>query len=388
MKKQGLIAVIRRELENWRKRPIYVVAAILPLLASTIFFVSFFGAGMPSKLPIGVVDFDNSSLSRAFISQLDATQLGEVYKFSTFSEARDAMQKGKITSICVLPEHMYADVQANRQPKFTFYINGLYFVGGALAYKDILTMFNLTSGAVQREVLRAKGVNEKAIKGLLRPVDLDTHQIGNPTTDYGIYLLNGLLPGVLAMTVILVLIYSLGVEMKYSTSRHLMETAGGKIIVAVAGKLAVYTPLFSLLGWGLIGFLYHWLGFPLEGSFGWMILAITLLVLASEAIAVIIVGLIPICRFALSIGALYSVMSFSMSGFSLPVESMLPEIQGFAEMFPLRHYYQFFVQDGIFASGFPGFYPEIVHLLIFLLIPFIVLPRLKRAYIRLDYDKN
>jgi len=383
-----LDAVIKREFSIWRRRPIYLIGSLVPIIFSTIFFVSFFGKGMPDDLPIGIVDNDRSSLTRNFISQLDATQLGKVQQYDSFTDARADMQKGKITSICVLPEHLNEDMQASRQPTVTFYVNGLYFVGGALAYKDLLTMLNLTSGAVQRSVLRAKGVNEHAIAGLLRPVDIDTHQIGNPTTDYGIYLLNGLLPGVLEMTVIIILIYSLGTELKYSTSRHLLQTAGGDFMTAVLGKLILYGAFFSFIGWAMAGFLYLWMDFPFAGSFWWMLVDVSLLVLASEAMALVLVSLIPVCRFALSIGALYSVLGFSMAGFSLPVESLMPQIQGFASIFPLRHYYQFFVQEGFFASGFAGLYPEIIHLLIFLLVPLFVLPRLERAYVRLDYPRN
>lgn len=380
--------IIKRELGIWRKRPIYLIGSIVPIVFSTIFFVTFFKDGMPSDLPIGIVDYDNSWLTREFIRNLDATQIGEVRKYDSFKEAREDMQKGRITSVCVLPPNMYADILARRQPTFTFYINSLYFVGGALAYKDILTMINLASGAIQREFLRAKGVNEHAIKGILRPIDIDTHQIGNPTTDYGIYLINGLLPGILEMTVILILIYSLGAELKYGTSIDLLKLAGHKIGTAIIGKTLLYTIYFCTLGWGMMGLMFLWLKFPLAGSFWWMMLDVTLLVLASEAIAIIIISLLPICRFALSVGALYSVIGFSMAGFSLPVESLIPEIRGFAEIFPLRHYYKFFVQEGIFANGYTGVFPEIIHLLIFLLIPFFVLPRLERAYIRQNYPKN
>ena len=385
---KNIFSVIKREVGIWRKRPIYLVGSIIPLVFSTIFFVTFFKAGMPSDLPIGVVDYDDSWMTREFIRNLDATQLGKVKRYVSFKEARADMQKGRITSVCVLPSNMYEDVLAKRQPTFTFYINSLYFVGGALAYKDIMTMINLASGAVQREVLRAKGVNEHLVLGVLRPVDIDTHQIGNPTTDYGIYLINGLLPGVLEMTVILILIYSLGVELKYGTSRNLLQCAGGGIGTALTGKLILYTLYFCFLGWGLMGLLYLCLKFPLAGSFWWMMLDVTLLVLASEAIAVTIIGLLPICRFALSIGALYSIIGFSMAGFSLPVESLIPEIRGFAEIFPLRHYYKIFVQEGIFANGYAGLFPEIIHFLIFLLIPFFILPRLERAYIQQNYPKN
>ena len=66
------------------------------------------------------------------------------------------METGKITAFVLIPEGFNADIQAIRQPHLGYYVNSLYFVGGALAYKDILTMANLTSGAVQRQVLRPK----------------------------------------------------------------------------------------------------------------------------------------------------------------------------------------------------------------------------------------
>ena len=380
--------VIRREIGIWIKRPIYVVGSLLTIIFCTVFFLTFLKDGLPSDLPIGVVDMDHSTFSRNFTEQLDATQLGEIIQYDDFATARDAMQKGEITSFCLIPEHMYADIQAGRQPTMTFYVNGLYFVGGALAWKDLLTMTNLTGGAIKRQVLRAKGMNETQMAGLLRPVDIDTHQIGNMMTDYGVYLTNILLPGVLEMIVILILVYSLGAELKYGTSRHLLEKSGNSITRALAGKLIVYTVYFSVIGISMMLILYHWMHFPLEGSLWNMVLDIILLVLASEGVAVFIIGLFPVLRFALSISAIYSVLGFSLAGFTLPVETMLPWIQGLAEAFPLRHYYLFFVQESLFGSGFAGWWPQVIWMLAFLLPPLAVLPRLKNAYIYQNYAKN
>lgn len=249
-------------------------------------------------------------------------------------------------------------------------------------------MINLADGAVQREVLRAKGVNEDAIMGRIRPVDVDVHQIGNQYTNYGYYLTNIFLPGVLALTVVIIMIYSLGAELKYGTSRHLLMTAGDSMCVAVFGKMLVYTILFSALGLGIILLMYDWMHFPIAGSIWNMFLAILLLVLASEGVAIFIIGMLPIPRLALSIGALYSVLAFSMSGFTLPVETMPPYIQGLAEAFPLRHYFQFYSREVIFGTGFAGWYKEVIHLLIFVLLPAFALYRLKRAYILQNFPKK
>ena len=385
---QHIGAVVRRELRIMRNRPIYLLGSVVTVAFCAIFFLTFLKQGLPHDLPIGIVDLDNSSLSRNFSRQLDATQLGKVLKYDSFAEAREDMQSGKITAVCVIPAGMYADVQASRRPTFTYYLNGLYFVGGALSYKNILTMINLADGAVQREVLRAKGVNEDAIMGRIRPVNVDVHQIGNQYTNYGYYLTNIFLPGVLALTVVIILIYSLGAELKYGTSRHLLSTAGGSMYNALFGKLVVYTTLFSVIGLILILLMYDWMNFPIKGSIWNMFLAIVLLVLASESVAIFIIGLLPIPRLALSIGALYSVLAFSMSGFTLPVETMPPYIQGLAEAFPLRHYFQFYSREVIFGTGFAGWWQEVIHLLIFLLLPSLVIYRLRGAYVRQNFPKK
>ncbi len=385
---QKIIAVARRELRIIRQRPLYLLGSVGVIAFCAIFFLTFLKAGLPSDIPIGLVDYDYSSTSRNFCQQLDATQLGKVVHYDSFTAAREDMNRGKIAAVCVVPVGMNDDIQANRQPKITFYVNGLYFVSGALAWKDLLTMVNLTNGAVQREAFRARGYNDSQIMGMIQPVNVDMHQIGNTTTNYGYYLSSVLLPGVLEMIVIIVLIYSLGAELKYGTSRHLLQTSGGSIVSAIAGKLLVWTLTFSALGLILILLMYHRLHFPLAGSIWNMFLGIFLMILASEAIAIFIIEMLPVPRLALSIGALYSVLGFSLSGFTLPIEAMPPYIQGLASAFPLRHYYEFYVQEAIFGAGFIGWWKQVIYLLLFILVPLIGLARLKRAYILQNFPKD
>lgn len=381
-------ASVRREVRLMRQRPIYIISTVAVMAFCSVFFLSFLGDGLPSDLPIGVVDNDNSSLSRSFIRQLDATQLGRTVGYGTFAEAREALQKGEINAFCVIPQGMYGDVLANRRPAFTFYVNSLYFVGGALAYKDLMTMANLSSGAVQREVLRAKGLSEDAIMGRIQPVVIDAHQIGNPGTDYGIYLTNVLLPGMLELVIILVTVYAVGSELKYGTSRHLLEKSGGSMMAAIGGKLLPYTLLYMCIGIICDILMYHWAGFPLQGSLWNMFIGTSVFILACEAVGVFIIGALPVLRDAISVAAIYSVLGFSLAGFTFPVEAMPPYVRGLAAAIPLRHYYLFYVQEAVFGSGFGGWYIQAVSLLTFLFLPLIVYRRLYRAYYFQNYPKK
>ncbi len=380
--------IIRREIRIWRERPLYIIASVGVLLFNAVFYLTLMRDGLPKDLPIGVVDLDQSSTSRSFCQQLDATQLGQVIYYDDLHLARRDMETGRLTSFLVIPEHFNADIQASRQPHIGYYVNSLYFVGGALAYKDILTMVNLTNGAVQRQFYRARGMNEREIRARIQPIVLDQHQIGNPATNYGVYLNGVLLPGVLEMIVILITIYSVGAELKYGTSRHLLRTAGGSMDKAMLGKLLPCTLLFTLMGIFMELLLFHWLQYPIRGSLWWMFLDVLLLVAASEAMGLFIIGLFPVLRLAISVGAIISVLGFSLAGFSLPVEAMPPYVQGFSAIFPLRHYYLFHVQETIFGSGMAGWWKEVVHLLLFLFLPPLVTGRLERAYIRQDYERD
>lgn len=386
---QSLARVVRREIRVIRHRPVYGLGSVGALLVTAVFFLTFFREGMPENLPIGVVDMDNSSTSRNFCQQLDATQLGRVIRFASVGEARREMETGRITAFVVVPERFNEDIQANRCPKMGVYVNTMNpVIGGALAYKDIITMVNLVNGAVQRQVLRAKGVNEHEIMGRIQPVVVDAHTIGNGPTNYGYYLNNMILPGVLGMCVVLVVVYALGSELKYGTSKHLLETADDSIVTALLGKLLPYTLLFTVLGILLELTLYGWMHYPIRGSIGWMILAIGVMVLAYEAVAVFIVSLVPTLRLSVCIGALYSVLSFSFAGFTLPISAIPAGLQGMSVLFPLRFYYQIFVREVLYGGGFALWWPYLAALLVFLLLPFPTLKRLYGAYRYQNYPRN
>ena len=384
----NIAAVIRRELRLMRQRPVYLLASVGVMTFCMIFFLTLLRDRIPQDLPVGVVDLDESSLSRNFIRQLDATRIGETVGFSSYTEARKALQTGKISSFCVIPEGFYSDVLSNRQPELTMYVNTLYFVGGALSYKELLTLANLSSGAVQREVFRAKGMDDNAIMAQIQPIVIDAHNIGNPAADYRAFLCNALIPGVLETIIILVTVYALGSELKYGTSRHLLEKAGGSMTAAMLGKLIPYTVLFTMMGIICDLILYDWMRVPMAGSIWNMFLGTFLLVLASEAVAFFIVGTLPVLRLSISISALYSMLAFSLAGFSLPVEAMPSYIQGLATAFPLRHFYLMYVQEGIFGSGFEGWYTQVIAMLCFLGLPPLVYRRLQKAYIDLNFPRK
>ncbi len=370
-----------------RHRPVYLWGSIGGFLFCTIFFLTLMKEGTPEKNPVGLVDLDRSTTSRMVREALDATQLVRIIPYESQSEASRDMMKGKLMGYVIIPRGLNDDIQAYRRPKVTFYTNEMYFIGGTMAWKQLLTLINMGNGAVEREFMRARGYRENEILDIIEPIVIDTHYLGNSTMNYNYYISPNILAGILELLVIIVLIYSFSTELKYGTSRHLLKASGNSILVAVGGKLLVWTLIFCTAGFIFILLLFGILHFPYAGAIGWQFLDMFLMILASEGGALFLVEMVPVSRMAICLGALYSILGYTMTGFSLPIEAMPAAAQGWAWAFPVRHYYLMYVQEGIFASGFAGCWKQIISLLSFMFLPLFGLGRLKSAYIYQNYPR-
>ena len=79
--------VAKREMRRMVSTPIYFFCMLVAPIISLVFFVSLMHGGLPTDLPIAVVDLDNTSTSRNLIRQLDAfSQTKVVMSTTSFAE--------------------------------------------------------------------------------------------------------------------------------------------------------------------------------------------------------------------------------------------------------------------------------------------------------------
>ncbi|MBQ7824066.1 MAG: ABC transporter permease [Bacteroidaceae bacterium] len=384
--KRGFIAVARREMRRWVSRPLYILCIVLLPLFGFLFFLTLMDEGLPRRLPAGVVDLDRSAASRNFVRQLNSfSETNIVLAADSYTEAREAVQAGEIYGFVVIPEGFEAKAMAGRRPTLTFYTNNIFFIPGALLFKDFKTMSVLASGAVVQQTLLAKGAYEYQMSPQLQPIVTDMHSLGNPWISYAIYLCNNFLPGMLQLMVLLVTVFSIGSEMKHRTSREWLHTGQGSIIIALSGKLMPQTVLFFIMGLFCQILLYGYWHFPLNNHFWHMALAMFLLVLASQSYAVIMMSFAPSLRIGLSIAGLFGIISFSITGFSFPTPAMYTPFQVLSNIFPLRHYFLIYADQAL--NGIPLYYSRVQYLalLLFAIASVPLLPRLKQALIKQVY---
>lgn len=104
-KHTALWNVARRECRRLVSRPLYLFCMVIAPLFCYIFFTTLMDSGLPTDMPVGVVDQDMSATSRQLIRNLDAfEQTAVVARYPNINEARTAMQRGEITASSIYPK--------------------------------------------------------------------------------------------------------------------------------------------------------------------------------------------------------------------------------------------------------------------------------------------
>lgn len=372
--------VTRRELRRITSRSIYLLASVGAMLVAIFFFMTLMERGAAENIPIAVVDHDQTTISRRVCHEMQATPSVDIIMITnSFAEAREAMQQGKLYGIFVIPEGFYSNLVAFKRPQLDFYTTNAYTVGGNTAYKQMLTMVNLASGALQREVLRKKGMTDDVIMHRIQPIAVEAHLLANPWGNYTIYLVSTVLPGILGVIALLLTVFAIGFELKTKTSTVWLRVAGGDYTVAMIGKLLPYTFIYMMLGITCHVLFYHIVGFPVMGSHLRLLWGLLLFIMAMEIMGIVLIGCMPTLRDALSVGALYSMLGFSLSGFTYPNMAMLPFVKALSNLEPLRHYYLIYVNEALLgAPAMNSVWPGLA-LTAFMIPALCVAPRLHRA---------
>lgn len=381
--KEIIIRIYRifvRELVIMWRQPIYGFCTFVFPIMVMAFFTTLMNEGEPVEMPVGVVDQDNTHVSRAMIRKLDGFQTTHVVgHYANMNDARTAIQQNKIYAFLLIPKGTTDKLLNSEQPKISFYYSNVTLVAGSLLFRDLKTISALGSAAVGSTKLSALGKTSKEIRTFLQPISIDLHMVGNPWASYNIYLSTAMVPGVLMVFVFLLAPYSIGTELKFHRSKQWMRMADNNVHVAIAGKILPQTLLFTLMMWCFEFYIFYGLDFPHPGGVVPIMLLGFLSVAACQCFGIFAFGLMPSLRMAMSICSLWSVISFSACGATFPVFAMDPMIQSLAQLFPLRHYYMIY-QMCIF-NGYPLSYAwfSFMALAIFICLPIFTIKNIKKA---------
>jgi len=381
------IAVIKREIDRMLSRRIYFVACIVLPLFSLFFMGTIFGDGQMENLPIGVVDGDNTVTSRQIIRMVKVDPTFRVTQYyANETEARADVQKKNIYGYLSIPVGFEAKVMDGKKVALTYYYHyALLSVGSEIhgAFQSLLK--NISVSPIVTHAV-ALGVGEGEIKSFLLPVTTQNHPLFNPDMDYSVYLTHPFFFVFLQVLLLLVTTYAIGSEGKFGTSFEWLQTAGGNMLIAIIGKLLPYTIIFIAMSIFANYIYFGIFDIPMDCGFWPLNLTSALFVLSTQALAVFLFSLFPALSIIISVVSMVGSLGATLSGVTFPVPHMYAPVYYASYLFPVRHFIEI-GQTLLYGNyGYAYMWTNVVALLLFLLLPLLLLPHLKRSLISRKYD--
>jgi len=352
-----------REWRHLKKDPwlLSLVSWVPVILFILLWYI--FSAGLPRDLSIAVVDLDHSQMSRSVIRHYDASPMLQVtQQFSSIHSGQKALRSADINALIVLPDNMESDTRLGRPPQITVFYNAQFLLIGKLIASAVLqsqSTFNAKLSVLQ--AFYQGDIGTQAV-GAAVPVSSQITALFNINNNYAQFLVSAIIPALWQILIVVVSMLALSRELRL---QGITAWLGHYPATAMFAKLLPYTFIFCLHGVLFLGGMYLVLGWQMNGSWGVLVLAQLFMVIASQAMALLLFMLTRESARALSLAAAYTAPSFAFMGVTFPATDMTLPARIWRELIPVSHYMDVQISQASHGASAFSVLPQFFSLLLF-----------------------
>ena len=320
----------------FRDKPVFFSFIIVSILVSFL-YTYLYSKETLEKLPIGVVDEDNTAGSRQLLRMVDATSQTQIIEnYLNLTEAQKDFQRGKIYGIVTVPRGYMRELQRGNQPTISVYADASYM----LYYKQIFTSIKISATYfnVGVDVKRTLSQGKIPVQALeeTQPVVSKVVSLYNPSSGYATFLIPVVLV-IIFQTTILTAVGILGGTMREGNKLKKIYPNSGNFIGALSiimGKATAYLTLSVGILFIILGITMPLFGIPLRNS---MIVIIVFMI--PFILAVVFMGIFLLTFFRKREDAIMMIMYTSLpavmlTGFSWPTSTIPEWIVYISYLFP------------------------------------------------------
>ena len=386
MRMRGLLSGVsnaaRREVDRIVRDVEYRSVMVWLPMGVILFFAIFFSHEVVGSLPIAVVDEDNSQLSRRLVSMLYAThETALVEEVADMEEARARLLAGDVVGVVEIPDNFARNILSGETASVAYYDSGTNISTASLSSKGVQTTVTSFGVGVALQRAELRGATPEEAMAQVMPIGFTSYALFNPWLNYAYYVAPCFLTMILIIAAMLSTIYAVGSELRYATSVEWLRSANGSLTAALMGKLAPTTLILWFLAVVIGVLIFGLFGAPMRGS--WVVLAIgtVALIVAYQAVALMVVALTASFRLSLSLGGGYSVLAFTFSGVTFPTMAMIHWVQPLTMLFPYTYFMELYIDQAVRGVAWWYSMTEIAAMLLFCLLPLLSFGRLKRVLV-------
>ena len=327
MSLKHLVAIARKETQHiLRDRWTFILVLVTPI--SLLFIMAYALTVDIEDVPIGVMDHDQSTVSRDFVEQISAgEELDLVARPNSLEEMEELLVRGTIKAGVVIQPAFGRDLRAQRGLRLQVIIDGTEPDTGFFAMQQVTRR---TEDFVVRSLPPGAG-------DLLRPVELSVRALYNPGIEPRVDLVPGLISMVLGLPALSVAL-ALSREREHGTLEQILVTpisradllVGKMIPYIVVGMVNVIAiPILAMAAFGI----------PLRGSFILFFLLSVVFLFAMLSMGTLIGVFMRTQPAALALSFLVIFFpGFFLTGIFFPIAALPAELQMEAMLLPGTHY--------------------------------------------------
>lgn len=375
----AIVEVVKREIKRvYKNRLFWTITFIVPLFMCFLICL-IFSKGSPTNLPLAVFNEDNSEISRMFVRNLNALPSCIVkYQVTSFAEGHQLLTEGKVYGFVAIPKNFQRDIYRLKQPKLLFYYNNQRILIGGIISKDVNLLAQTMIIGMDAKMRSKKGLPMDVAVKQSNLIVVQEHVRSNPYFNYQYFLSIVAFAHILQIHFILAMLWGLGTEFKYGTTKNWLKVADNSIIIAFFGKMVPYFILYITI-FAILFFVYFSiLKVPYVGNIFMGILGTIVFTLTCCCISIIFISLNGNFRYGLSNAAFYVAMGFAFAGITYPVMAMPWIAKLYSMSIPMAYWTPLMIDQSLRAVPVIYDVKHILSMMVLMGIGLAFLPRLKK----------
>ncbi|HAT1514357.1 TPA: ABC transporter permease [Morganella morganii] len=314
-----------------------ILLFIVPVFLLT-FVSAMFSSGVPEKIPVALVDYDHSSLSREIIRNIDASKSIELTEIpENVAQAQRLMKSMKIYAFIEIPRGASGSTIRQDDNKVIIRYNGQFRSTGNAAFIGLQAAVNDAFSSLNNR--KSLGAGHKGAGSSVPNIQVVS--ISNPQNSYERFLTPIAIPVLLSIVLSSAVICAIG---RFFEEGKLcagwMKKSRICLSIQIVSRCLPYITIIFL--WNLLFNVWQTAGrgWPILGNSWLLILAIFMLCLLTASVAIMFISITRNILTALSISTVYTSAALTYSDGTLSILNANGWAKFWSNFQPFTHYYR------------------------------------------------
>lgn len=368
-----LVGLMRKEfIMITRDRGTIAMLVVLPIMLLILF--GFAIELDPKHLPTTIISYDNSPLTRSYISALQASDYFNI-THESFSENQknQDLANGKISFAFTIPPDFTRKYIRNENPQLLVEIDGSDPGSSASALGNTLPILNQTLNTFNKQ-----GLGSPQLGFPNRNVNLTIHRLYNESNTSSFNIVPGLIGVLLTLTMVMLTSTAITSEKESGTMEMLLSTPL-KPTEIILGKVIPYIVLGYIQLTSILIFGKLLIHIPMEGSLVLLYIASAPFIIANLMVGMIYSTIARTPMQAMQLSVFYQLPSMFLSGYIFSFYGMPKWAQMIGYCMPMTYFIR--ITRGILLKGntISQIIPNILPILLITLILVILTGKIFRT---------